>query len=128
MSLPQLAELVITSKQQVHKYESGGNRIGASRLFDLSRALDVPISFFFDDMPDSITADSGGAPGYRSQRKSFADDEFGRRETAELIRAYCRISDPSVRQRVRDLIISLGPAEAESLFVVRQAKLARSSR
>jgi transcriptional regulator with XRE-family HTH domain len=46
MSQPQLAKLLLTTYQQVHKYENGVNRIGASRLFDLSRALDVPISFF----------------------------------------------------------------------------------
>jgi transcriptional regulator with XRE-family HTH domain len=98
MSLPQLAELLLTSFQQVQHYESGVNRIGASRLFDLSCVLDVPISIFFDGMPDSITADFGGAPGHRSQRDSFADDVFSRRETTALIRAYYRIPDPSLRQ------------------------------
>src|ERR1700684_1602679 len=45
--------------QQVQKYERGVNRVGASRLFDLSRVLDVPISFFFDDMPEQ-TANAYG--------------------------------------------------------------------
>ncbi len=44
------------SYQQMQKYERGMNRIGSSRLFDLSRILDVPIQFFFDDMPAAVAA------------------------------------------------------------------------
>src|SRR4028119_625057 len=51
MSQEKLGEALGLTFQQVQKYERGVNRIGASRLFDLSRVLDVPISFFFDDMP-----------------------------------------------------------------------------
>ena len=52
--------------QQVQKYERGVNRVGASRLFDLSRVLDVPISFFFDDMPESLATTYGGNVGRRA--------------------------------------------------------------
>jgi hypothetical protein len=69
---------------------------------------DVPISFFFDDMPDNITANFGGMPGHRDQRDSSADDTLSRREALELIRAYYRIPDPAMRRRVRDLITSMG--------------------
>src|SRR5215208_5533266 len=58
MSQEKLGEAIGLTFQQVQKYERGANRIGASRLFDLSRVLDVPVSFFFDDMPadqDAIT-------------------------------------------------------------------------
>jgi transcriptional regulator with XRE-family HTH domain len=51
MSQEKLGEALGLTFQQVQKYERGVNRIGASRLFDLSRVLDVPIGFFFDDMP-----------------------------------------------------------------------------
>src|ERR1700709_409484 len=50
MSQEKLGEAIGLTFQQVQKYERGANRIGASRLFDLSRVLDVPVSFFFDDM------------------------------------------------------------------------------
>src|SRR4028119_993964 len=50
-SQERLGEALGLAFQQVQKYERGVNRIGASRLFDLARVLDVPISFFFDDMP-----------------------------------------------------------------------------
>ena len=53
MSQERLGESLGLTFQQVQKYERGVNRVGASRLFDLSRVLDVPISFFFDDMPES---------------------------------------------------------------------------
>ena len=102
--------------QQVQKYERGVNRVGASRLFDLSRVLDVPISFFFDDMPDSLTSSFGGQPGRRSTDvrrapTASATTRLNRRETLELVRAYYRITDPAIRKRVFDLIKSMGPTE-----------------
>ena len=54
MSQERLGEALGLTFQQVQKYERGVNRVGASRLFDLARVLDVAISFFFVDMPDSI--------------------------------------------------------------------------
>jgi len=85
----------------------------ASRLFDLSRVLDVPISFFFDDMPESL---SGGAAtrrssGFSDAQDPFGDDTMSRRETLELVRAYYRIIDPALRKRVFELIRSMGPGE-----------------
>ena len=79
--------------------------------------LDVPISFFFDDMPDSLAANFGGATERRRASRAepqdpFGDDTLSRRETLELVRAYYRITDPSIRKRVFDLIKSMGPAEA----------------
>ena len=117
MSQERLGDSLGLTFQQVQKYERGVNRVGASRLFDLSRVLDVPISFFFDDMPDSLAANFGGAPNRRSTglqdaADPFGDDTLSRRETLELVRAYYRITDPSVRKRVFDLIKSMGPPEA----------------
>jgi transcriptional regulator with XRE-family HTH domain len=116
MSQERLGESLGLTFQQVQKYERGVNRVGASRLFDLSRVLDVPISFFFDDMPDSLASSFGGQSGRRSSTFSestegFGDDTLNRRETLELVRAYYRITDPSIRKRVFDLIKSMGPTE-----------------
>ena len=87
-----LGEALGLTFQQVQKYERGVNRVGASRLFDLSRVLDVPISFFFDDMPDSLTA-TFGSPATRraasSSRPSSATPPSRRPTT------------PSVRWRFR---------------------------
>ncbi len=116
MSQERLGEALGLTFQQVQKYERGVNRVGASRLFDLSRVLDVPISFFFDDMPESLTSAYGGqasrrAVGFSESQDGFTDDALNRRETLELVRAYYRITDPAVRKRVFDLIKSMGPTE-----------------
>src|ERR1700759_1187036 len=116
MSQERLGEALGLTFQQVQKYERGVNRVGASRLFDLSRVLDVPISFFFDDMPDSLASVYGGqtgrrASGFPEMQDGFGDDTLNRRETLELVRAYYRITDPSVRKRVFELIKSMGPVD-----------------
>ena len=116
MSQERLGEALGLTFQQVQKYERGVNRVGASRLFDLSRVLDVPISFFFDDMPDSVANAFGTQVGRRlggtaEATDTFSDDTLNRRETLELVRAYYRITDPALRKRVFDLIKSMGPAE-----------------
>jgi transcriptional regulator with XRE-family HTH domain len=116
MSQERLGEALGLTFQQVQKYERGVNRVGASRLFDLSRVLDVPISFFFDDMPDSLSSSFGSQSGRRStgfpdSPEGFGDDTLNRRETLELVRAYYRITDPAIRKRVFDLIKSMGPTE-----------------
>jgi transcriptional regulator with XRE-family HTH domain len=112
MSQERLGEALGLTFQQVQKYERGVNRVGASRLFDLSRVLDVPIAFFFDDMPEVLAASHGGQAyrrvnGFAESQDSFGDEMMNRRETLELVRAYYRITDPSVRKRVFDLIKSL---------------------
>ena len=58
LSQEKLGEAIGLTFQQVQKYERGANRIGASRLFDLSRVLDVPVGYFFDDMSDDVAARS----------------------------------------------------------------------
>ncbi|HYZ64494.1 MAG TPA: helix-turn-helix domain-containing protein [Acetobacteraceae bacterium] len=119
MSQERLGEALGLTFQQVQKYERGVNRVGASRLFDLSRVLDVPISFFFDDMPEPLAGVHGSyqttrpASGFAEGQEGFgSDDVLNRRETLELVRAYYRINEPAVRKRVFDLIKSMGPAEA----------------
>jgi transcriptional regulator with XRE-family HTH domain len=116
MSQERLGEALGLTFQQVQKYERGVNRVGASRLFDLSRVLDVPISFFFDDMPDTLSANSGShsrsrVAGFAEVQDGFSDDTLNRRETLELVRAYYRITDAAVRKRVFELIKSMGPGE-----------------
>ncbi|MFN6954965.1 MAG: helix-turn-helix domain-containing protein [Acetobacteraceae bacterium] len=112
MSQEKLGEALGLTFQQIQKYERGVNRIGASRLFDLSRVLDVPIGFFFDDMPGESSLPASASrtrlSGMAEAQEGFEDD-LHRRETLELVRAYYRITDPAVRKRVFDLIKSLTP-------------------
>ncbi len=112
MSQEKLGEAIGLTFQQVQKYERGANRIGASRLYDLSRVLDVPVSFFFDDMPEDIAEQSPRqqGEGLAEEREDFEADPMNKRETLELVRAYYRISDPQVRKRVFELAKSLAKA------------------
>ncbi len=113
LSQEKLGEAVGLTFQQIQKYERGANRIGASRLFEFSRILDVPVSFFFDDMADRVMGNNGvGAAGMADQPQAPLDaDPLTRRETLELVRAYYRIGDPQVRKRLFELAKSLGTAE-----------------
>ena len=109
MSQEKLGDAIGLTFQQVQKYERGANRIGSSRLFDLSRVLDVPVSFFFDDMPAEITDSSPGTEAGMSDAStdSYAADPLSKRETLELVRAYYQIDEPSVRKRLFDLAKAL---------------------
>jgi transcriptional regulator with XRE-family HTH domain len=119
MSQERLGDALGLTFQQVQKYERGVNRVGASRLFDISRVLDVPISFFFDDMPEGMNETPVSGPrgrmyGFAEAQEPFSpgtDDHMNKRETLELVRAYYRITDPGVRKRMFDLMKSLAPSE-----------------
>jgi len=95
--------------QQVQKYERGANGVRASRLFDLARILEVPVGYFYDDLP----AAAGGTVnryGFAESSDAYGtDDALASRETLELVRAYYRITDPSVRKRVFELVKSMAP-------------------
>ena len=112
LSQSDLAERLGVSFQQVQKYERGANRIGASRLYDLSRVLNVPVSFFFDDLPAEVEA-NGFSPsqGFRDEATGDANP-MAKRETLELVRAYYRIPDPQLRRRLFDLAKALATTPA----------------
>ena len=95
-----LAAALGLSFQQIYKYERGANRISAGRLYDLSKVLDVPVTFFFEGIADRSTPAASLASGEHN-------DPLGRREAAEFFAAYCAISDPVVRRRLRQLAKAL---------------------
>jgi transcriptional regulator with XRE-family HTH domain len=106
LSQEKLGEAIGLTFQQVQKYERGANRIGASRLHELSRVLDVPVSFFYDDV-DPVRAEAIPA-GYAAPAQPAAEsDPLHKRETRELIDAYYRIDDIAVRRRLFDLAKAL---------------------
>lgn len=110
LSQERLGEMIGLTFQQIQKYERGANRVSCSRLFDLSRALDVPISYFFDDMADGVSEMSpvqmGREPLTHEPLPPEADPRL-RRETLELVRNYYSITDPDVRRRIYDLAKAL---------------------
>ena len=111
LTLQTLAKAVGVTYQQLQKYEWGVNRIGASRLFYLSHVLDVPVSFFFEDLSPAA---AGAGRKRRARGSSEApaaaldSDVLNKRETGELIRAYYRVKDPRLRKRVLDLLEAVG--------------------
>ena len=109
MSQTALGEAIGLSFQQMQKYERGANRISASRLFALSRVLDVPIAYFFDDMPTAVEASSPTLGGGKAKKPpSYELDPMARRETLQLVRAYYKISDPEIRKWPYELAKTLG--------------------
>jgi transcriptional regulator with XRE-family HTH domain len=119
MSQERLGDLLGLTFQQIQKYERGVNRIGSSRLYELGQILDVPVSFFFDDMVGSRLPGSmqGALSGLSEDADGFDHGAGGtllleRRETLELVRAYYRITDAQVRKRLFELAKALGNPEA----------------
>ncbi len=112
MSQTTLGEAIGLSFQQVQKYERGTNRIGASRLFDMSRVLDVPVEYFFDDMSAEVAAST---PAQRRRKEkappSYERDPLAKRETLELVRAYYKISNAQVRKRLYEMTKVLAAAD-----------------
>jgi transcriptional regulator with XRE-family HTH domain len=113
LSQEKLAGALGITFQQVQKYERGINRVGASRLYDLSRILDVPVSFFFDGVASGkIVPKKRLAPkimGVASPKASYVlEDEDGNdREVLELMRAFKAIKNPEMRKSVLDMVRSL---------------------
>jgi transcriptional regulator with XRE-family HTH domain len=112
MSQEKLGEAIGLTFQQVQKYERGANRIGSSRLFDLARVLDVPVSYFFEDMSaDTAARTPSRIKGLGEVRAApIEPDPMVKRETLELVRAYYRIGDASIRKRLFELTKSLANA------------------
>ena len=103
MSQEKVAEALGLTFQQMQKYEKGRNRVSASRLFELSQILDVPVSFFFEEIDanvESLNRPTDNTP-------DTAPDLMAERETLELVRAYYRIGDPAIRRSVLALARSL---------------------
>ena len=109
----QLAEALGVTFQQVQKYEKGANRIGSSRLYDLSNILDVPVGYFFEEMSESVKKRSP-AKMLKAKQINFAEEieqqepRVTKRETLELVRAYYKVKDPALRKRLLDMTRALG--------------------
>lgn len=126
MTQTDLAELLGISFQQVQKYERGSNRIGCSRLYELSLILQTPIDFFFQDISEDTkklfvdllpkqntglgegevtTSDEGTTPATEPTAEvvSIPDDPFRRKDVLELIVAYNKIADPEQKRLFLEL-------------------------
>lgn len=108
MSQGRLGDALDVTFQQIQKYEKGTNRIGASRLQQLARVLEVPPAFFFEGAP----AGEIGKPAFAEPAaSSYVIDFLSTSEGLQLNRAFAQIRDPRVRKRILELVTSLSAAK-----------------
>lgn len=104
-----LGESLGLTFQQVQKYERGVNRISSSKLFELSRLLDVPVGYFFEELNGA----ANGALMHLAETlpDPFEGEKLSSRETRELMAAYWRLPNEKVRKHVLQLMRSLGEGD-----------------
>ena len=96
----------------MQKYEKGTNRIGASRLQDISRILSVPVEFFFDGAPHAHTPAAAVGGLSEGGGAVYIADFLATSEGVQLNRAFMRIKDSAVRRRIVDLVTALAGEES----------------
>jgi transcriptional regulator with XRE-family HTH domain len=101
MSQEKLGDALGLTFQQVQKYEKGTNRIGASRLQQISHILQVPVSFFFEGAPS--LPGSSDVPR-EAPSPAFVSDFLATSEGLSLTKAFMRIKKPKLRRRIVDLV------------------------
>jgi len=96
--------------QQLQKYERADNRISASRLYEFSKALGVPVTYFFEGYTDETREDGKSRTG-----DHLPDNEnpVTRRETLKLVRTYYDIADPALRKAFLEMVRACGRSNAE---------------
>ena len=125
MSQEKLGEALGLTFQQVQKYEKGTNRIGASRLQQISTTLNVPPSFFFDGAPSLEEAPAdGSAPGFVSETPSstYVLEFISTAEGLHLNKAFARIQDAKIRKRIVDLVTSIAGEEENAATIAKNGK------
>jgi transcriptional regulator with XRE-family HTH domain len=103
MSQEKLGDALGLTFQQVQKYEKGTNRIGASRLQQISNILQVPVAFFFEGAPD-ITEGVGRSSGKDAPSPAYVSDFLATSDGLALTKAFMRITDAKLRRRIVDLV------------------------
>ena len=106
LSQERLGECLGVSFQQIQKYEKGTNRMGASRLHEISIALQIPIEFFFDGLNLDTKQPSNGFAEVEAD--TYALDFMATKEGLELQERFSRINDPLIRKKILELVKVLG--------------------
>lgn len=109
LSQKDLAKICGVTFQQIQKYETAGNRISASRLFELSTALETPVSFFFTGLPGNLPDTRPGRPMRVSEQT--IDDPLGKNESLEIIKLYWKLPNDEQRNMVMKILRTLNGAE-----------------
>lgn len=106
LSQKDLAQICGVTFQQIQKYESAGNRISASRLFELSTALETPISFFFKGLPGYMPEPARNGRVQRVAEQS-ADDPLAKNESLQLINLYWKLPNDAQRETIMKMLKAL---------------------
>ncbi|GIL02842.1 MAG: transcriptional regulator [Alphaproteobacteria bacterium] len=105
VSQEKLGEHLGITFQQIQKYEKGANRVGASRLQEIARVLNTPVSFFFEDAPGTpVTAGQGFGEG---ESADYVVDFLSTAEGLQLNRAFIKIRDAKVRKKIVEMVRAL---------------------
>lgn len=109
LSQEKLAESIGLTFQQIQKYERGMNRISAGRLYQFSKILDVPVTYFYDQLAGAAKAYSSATYGMAdNEQQQFADgDLMQNKETLDLIRAYYSIDNTDIRKDIFKFVKSM---------------------
>lgn len=106
MSQEKLGTALGITFQQIQKYEKGANRIGASRLQQMSEVLGVPVSYFFEDAQGEALS-----PGFSDKKGDYVADFLATSEGLQLTKSFMKVKDPKVRRRIVDLVSSLAEGD-----------------
>jgi transcriptional regulator with XRE-family HTH domain len=109
MSQEKLGEALGLTFQQVQKYEKGTNRVGASRIQQISEILQVPVSFLFEGGPTGTASNEGFS---ESASPTYISDFLATSEGLALTRAFTRITDAKLRRSIVDLVEQIAAREA----------------
>lgn len=104
MSQEKLGDALGLTFQQVQKYEKGTNRIGASRLQQISHILQVPVSFFFEGAPTLPGQEAMGAGMEEAPSPAYVSDFLATSDGLALTKAFMRIKNAKLRRRIVDLV------------------------
>ena len=107
LSQKDLANACGVSFQQIQKYETAGNRISASRLFDLSTVLETPVSFFFRGLPGNTPEETRSGRRQPKVSNGGPDDPLTKNETLTLINLYWRLANDDQRKMIIKMLKTL---------------------
>ena len=111
MSQEKLGDALGLTFQQIQKYEKGTNRVGASRIQQISEILQVPVSFLFEGGPTTIGGAEGGGEG---TSPTYVSDFLATSDGLSLTKAFMRIKDAKLRRRIVDLVQQIAGEEADT--------------
>jgi len=112
VSQEQLADSLGLTFQQVQKYERGANRVSASKLYEIAKTLQVPVSFFFDGLADPMDGSDGDEVGQQAER--IVQEFLTTPEGLELAEVFPKIGRGRVRRQVLDLVRAMAEDAART--------------